>query len=312
MYLQKLTARLSNGLKRLPAAMRAGHVAYLWSFQSEDGGFTGRQGGNDLYYTGFALRSLAMFGELSPERAERTAAFLRRCMAQPATVIDFYSLLYSCLLTQMCGGPDLFAASPLDWPERVAAALETFRTPDGGYAKAAGGKSGSTYHTFLVGMTYELLGRSFPHPDDVMRFVASRRRDDGGYVEIGPMKRGGTNPTAAAVGTMQLIRGSEFDPGAMRHVADFLEQLASLEGGYCANTRMPVADLLSTFTAAWTLEQLGAADRIDTAAVAAYAQSLEQPGGGFRGGLWDDGSDVEYTFYGLGTLSLTSRHGFIE
>jgi hypothetical protein len=27
-------------------------------------------------------------------------------------------------------------------------------------------------------------------------------------------------------------------------------------------------------------------------------------GGGFRGGLWDEGVDVEYTFYGLGVLGL--------
>ena len=28
--------------------------------------------------------------------------------------------------------------------------------------------------------------------------------------------------------------------------------------------------------------------------------------GGFRGGLWDDRTDVEYTFYGLGTLALAA------
>ena len=26
--------------------------------------------------------------------------------------------------------------------------------------------------------------------------------------------------------------------------------------------------------------------------------------GGFRGGVWDERADVEYTFYGLGVLSL--------
>jgi geranylgeranyl transferase type-2 subunit beta len=136
-----------------------------------------------------------------------------------------------------------------------------------------------------------------------------RQREDGGYVEIAPMKRGGTNPTAAAVGIVQLIRGQDFDPAEMAHVADFLAGLVSLEGGYCANTRLPVADLLSTFTACWTLEQLGAGERIDTGAVAAYVQSLEGQAGGFRGGLWDEGSDVEYTFYGLGTLALVTPTG---
>ena len=34
--------------------------------------------------------------------------------------------------------------------------------------------------------------------------------------------------------------------------------------------------------------------------------SLERAEGGFHGGLWDDGHDVEYTFYGLGVLALFS------
>jgi geranylgeranyl transferase type-2 subunit beta len=40
--------------------------------------------------------------------------------------------------------------------------------------------------------------------------------------------------------------------------------------------------------------------------VLAYASSLARPEGGFGGGLWDDGCDVEYTFYGLGVLALFS------
>jgi geranylgeranyl transferase type-2 subunit beta len=304
MYLKKLTTRLSDGFRGLPAEQRARHAAFIRSYRQADGGFAGREGGSDLYYTGFAVRALAMLGELTVIEADQTADFLRQRMTQTASVVDFHSLLYAALLVQMCGGPDLFAASPPDWPDRVAAALESFATPDGGYAKAAGAKAGSTYHTFLVGMTYELLGRAFPRPDAVLHFVESRRRDDGGYVEIGPLRRGGTNPTAAAVGIVQMVRGSDFDPSEMSHVADFLVQLVSMEGGLCANTKMPIADLLSTFTGTWTLEQLGALKRIDTAGVAAYARSLEQTGGGFRGGLWDTGSDLEYTFYGLGTLAL--------
>jgi len=48
-------------------------------------------------------------------------------------------------------------------------------------------------------------------------------------------------------------------------------------------------------------------DRLDIDAVREYAESLDQPSGGFRGGLWDDRADVEYTFYGLGELALLSE-----
>jgi geranylgeranyl transferase type-2 subunit beta len=186
--------------------------------------------------------------------------------------------------------------------------LEGLRTADGGYAKAPGGTSGSTYHTFLVGLCHELLGRPLPRPEEVARFVRSRRREDGGYVEIAPMRRGGTNPTAAAVGTLEILGEQRAEDGwpaeARAGVIDFLAEMSSPEGGLRANGRAPLADLLSTFTGAWTLHRLGALDRIDGAAVRRYAEALGLPAGGFRGGLWDDRADVEYTFYGLGCLGL--------
>ena len=82
--------------------------------------------------------------------------------------------------------------------------------------------------------------------------------------------------------------------------------MASPEGGLRANARAPLADLLSTFTGAWTLDQLNALNRLDLNSIRSYVQALELNSGGFRAGLWDNRSDVEYTFYGLGVLGLLS------
>ncbi len=304
-YLQTLTTRLSDDLLRLPQDFRDRHAAYLLARQNADGGFCGREGGSDLYYTGFGLRGLAVLDALTPEICTRAADFLRASLTRQASVVDFYSLLYACVLVQAGGGPDVLADSPRDWPERVATTLESFRAPDGGYAKEPGAVSGSTYHTFLVALCYELLGRAVPHPPDVARFVRSRRREDGGYVEVAPMRRSGTNPTAAAVGVLQIL-GEPLTADEREAVTNFLTAMPSEEGGLRANGRIPAADLLSTFTGCWTLAQLDALDRIDPAAARDYARSLEEAGGGFRAGLWDERSDVEYTFYGLGTLALLS------
>lgn len=308
-YLETLTTRLADGLARWPDAVRAPHVAYLQRAQNADGGFSGRQGGSDLYYTGFALRSLAILDALTPSICERTAGYLRGCLRQQASVVDFFSFLYSCLLVQLGGGPDVLAGSPPDWPQRVAETLETFRTPDGGYGKAAGSVSGSTYHTFLVGLCYEMLGQPLPKPEQLAAFIHARRRADGGFVEIPPMRRSGTNPTAAAIGTLQLLesmlpRPSLLPQDMMDGAVQFLLKMASEEGGLCANDRIPFADLLSTFTGCWTLLQLGAVHRLDQDDLRAYVQSLQQPSGGFYGHLADDIADVEYTFYGLGMLAL--------
>lgn len=304
-YLTRLTVQLIDGLEKLPDEFRAKHADYVRSKQRPDGGWPGREGGSDLYYTGFALRSLAVLQALDPTICESAAGFLRSRLAQSAGVVDFFSLLVSCYLVPLGGGPDVLAESPPDWRDRVGAMLESFRTADGGYGKVPGANGGSTYTSFLVTLCQQLLDRPIPNLEALVKFVMGRQREDGGFVEIAPMKRSGTNPTAAGVGVLQIANA--LDDATRHRVIEFLVQLPTeLEGGFRANDRIPAADLLSTFTGAWTLDQIGAGNRLNLAAIRDYAESCEVPTGGFHGGLWDEGMDVEYTFYGLGTLALTA------
>lgn len=303
-YLPTLHGRLAAGLGRTPGEFRQRHASYLAARQNPDGGFSGREGPSDLYYTGFALRGLAALDVLTVDQARRAGNFLRGCITGKTSVVDFYSFLYSCLLVQAGGGGDVLDQSPADWPLRVAQTLADFRTPDGGYNKSPGAAGGSTYHTFLVGLCFEMLGQSPPEPERMIAFIHERRREEGGFVEVKPMRRSGANPTAAAVGTLQLLQGLESMTDIIPGVIDFLAGMPSEEGGMRANDRVPLADLLSTFTGLWTLDQLGGLDRIDRQLALAYAHDLEMPGGGFKGGLWDETADVEYTFYGLGTVAL--------
>jgi geranylgeranyl transferase type-2 subunit beta len=304
-YLTRLTNRLLEGIERLPAEVRERNATYLLEKQNADGGFSGREGGSDLYYTGFALRSLAVLQALNPDVCGKAANFLRAKMTGSAGVVDFFSLVVSCYLVPLGGGSDVLADAPPDWRDRVATTLETFRAPDGGYGKTPGAPHGSTYTSFLVTLCLQLLDRPNPEPEKLAAFVRSRRRPDGGYVEISAMKRSGTNPTAAGVGLLQILGGLTDDE--RRETADFLAALPSpFEGGLRANDRIPAADLLSTFTGGWTLDQLGYASKLDWEAVQNYANECERPIGGFRGGLWDEFTDVEYTFYGLGTYALAA------
>lgn len=301
-YLEEITLRLAHGIDKLPETTRARHAEFLKAQQRPDGGFAGREGGSDLYYTGFGLRGIAMLGELQGSLAEKAADFLRSKLTSEAPIVDFLSLIYGAMLLKTSAGIDVFAGSYAQWPEQVSAALERFRRPDGGYAKTDEGQSSSTYNTFLVVICNQLIGRPIVEPQRIVEFVRSRRREDGGFVEIGPMTRSGTNPSAAAAALLRLLNG--YDGTIRDDLIDFLLDAQIDEGGFRANTRIPTADVLSTFTGLLTLGDLQALHEIDVAAARRYVQSMELPSGGFLGGIWDEATDVEYTFYGLGGLAL--------
>lgn len=309
-YLVRLTTRLLNGIEWVDPKRIQRTASYLRSIQNPDGGFSGRSGSSDLYYTGFALRSLALLGQLDEELSRRAARFLGSHQPGRLTsAIDLFSLLVSARLVLAGGGPDLIEGTNQgtnqDWIHQSEALLNRLRTPDGGYAKLVGQITGSTYASFLAAMCYELIGVSLPEPERLQRFIRSRRRSDGGYVEIAAMKRGGTNPTAAAVGLLQILGAWEKEETTA--TLGFIEATRSpWEQSYRATTRAPAADLLSTFTACWTIDQLGATGNIDWPGIMDYLRNCEGPKGGFRGGLWDDQVDVEYTFYGLGTACLAA------
>jgi len=301
-YLQDLTIRLAHGIARLPEDVRRRHAGFLLARQKADGGFAGREGGSDLYYTGFALRSLAILGELHEEVAQRAADFLLQRLAGRAAIIDFLSLLYSAMLLETAAGINVLAGAPADWRTRVAAEMERFRRDDGGYAMSHEGYSSSTYYTFLVLLCQQLIGVPPVDADRIVRFVASRRREDGGFVEQGPMKRSGTNPTAAAIGTLKILES--IDDEIRRGAIDFLADRQTDEGGLAANTRIPFADVLSSFTGTLTLLDLDGLDSIDAAALRRFVRSLEADPGGFLAHGLDPTADVEYTFYGLGAMAL--------
>ena len=285
-YLEELTIRLAIGVANLPAQTRRRHAGFLLAQQKEDGGFGGREGGSDLYYTGFALRSLAVLGELDGEVAQRSATFLQDKLTGQETIIDFLSLVYGAALIDSAAGIDIFADASPDWREKVAAHLESLRREDGGYAKGPEGIASSTYHTFLVTLCLQLIEWPLPELDRTVAFILSQQDQEGGFHEIRASKRAGTNPTAAAIGVLRIADALTDD--IRENTLDFLVEMQTDEGGLRANTRIPFADLLSSFTGLLTLQDLGGDDEISTAAIERYARSLELPSGGFHGAALDD------------------------
>ena len=301
-YLADLTLRLAHGLGQLPEEFRQRHARYLLGCQNADGSFSGREGGGDLYYTGFALRSLALLGELDGDCAQRAGDYLRQQLTRNVAIIDFLSLIYGGFLLEMSAGVDIFAQAAPGWRDAVARQLERYRRADGGYARTDEGAASSTYYSFLMTLVNEMIGCESPDRASLVHFIRSRQRDDGGFVDLAPMPRSGTNPTAAAVGALRIL--DTLDDALKSDVTEFIAERQNEEGGLTANTRIPIADVLSSFTGLLTLVDLGTAGRLDLPRLRKYVDNMERAEGGFRGAELDPETDVEYTFYGLGVRSL--------
>ncbi|MEM8946891.1 MAG: prenyltransferase/squalene oxidase repeat-containing protein [Planctomycetota bacterium] len=303
-----LTVRLASGLESLSDEERRRGIAYFVSQQQDDGGFCGRAAGSDLYYTAFALRGLAILGCEDQTVTLQAADYLRGQLQRSVSVIDLISLVFAARLLESWTGEEVFASATPEWQQSVAGLLESLRRPDGGYAKTDEGRASSTYQTFLIALTYELLDQTLPQPAAAANFLLGQQRDDGGFVEIGVMRRSGTNPTAAAIGgllVLEPLTGEHLlSPELKEDVAEFLLDNITDEGGMRANTQIPIADLLSSYTGLQTVRDLGAWQEVDLAAAQRFVDSLQQSTGGYLAAAWDEVTDVEYSFYGSALRGL--------
>ncbi len=301
-YLERLTLALTYGASRLPDEITERHAGYVLSQQRDDGGWGGREGESDLYYTSFALRTLAFLGLLEGDVARRSAAFLRNKLSTFQTIVDLLALVYSVKLLEASIGLDVMSESRRDWQSRLATLLAQLRRPDGGYAKTLEGQAGSTYQTFLVLLCLQLIDQPIVEPAGIQRFLMGQKQKDGGFLEIRVGKRPGVNPTAAAIGALSVVGG--LTEALAQETGEFLAEMQVDEGGFQANSRIPLPDVLSTFTACVTLLDLNRLHWVDIDAAQKYVLSMSRAGGGFAGFELDPAKDIEYTFYGLGTLAL--------
>ncbi|MDD4785951.1 MAG: prenyltransferase/squalene oxidase repeat-containing protein [Pirellulales bacterium] len=305
-YLGNLTFRLTAGATRLPDEFRRRHAAYLAASQRGDGGFAGRQGGSDLYYTGFALRGLTLLGALTEQAAGRAATFLQSQLGGNLAPVDFLSLVFSSVLLELSHGFEVFARQGIDRNVEIPRRLAPLQRSDGGFAKTAQSGQGSTYHTFLSVACLQLIGAAVDRPERIGELIRARRRDDGGYAELDVINRGGTNPTAAAVALLRLLKPDEppLPAADCRPTIQFLARMQTADGGLRANAQIPAGDLLSTCTGLVALADLDGLDAVNLDRATRFALNLENAGGGFRGGGWDSQVDAEYTFYGLATRAF--------
>ncbi len=290
-YLARLAATMRKGLTGMSSKQRDTHASALLDFLRSDGGFAGRRGGSDLYYTGFALRALHALGRVSDDLANEVAEFM--ASREPEDVVDYLSVANTFFLLDR----------PVPDVENILGGLESLRAADGGYAKRAECPAGDLYLTFLAALCYDLFGLEMPRAQDFPAFLTERSAPDGGFARVKAVRHSGTNPTAAGIALLLLKRSANVE--RLKSAAQFLLGSRDVSGGWTAGARAPLPDLLSTYTALVSLESLKALDADSRSAARAFAESCECVSGGFSAGPWDPDIDVEYTYYGLGIIALT-------
>ncbi len=297
-FLAALDGALKTGARSLGQALRNHITQYVSVCQSPDGGFCGRQGRSDLYYTDFGLRTLRLVHN-HPVPPTKAMPFVAAGHHQPNDVLECFSVLN---IWRMMGSDEAKYTLNLD---QIMLVLSGQHLPGGGYSRP-NDTVVSAYHTFLAMLCYEILDVDIPDKDGIIRALNGLRRSDGGYCETAGEPCSQTNATAAAVACLTLLGAINADESAQ--TAAFLANMQSPGGGLRAIPLIDEADLLSTFTGMVCLSGLDDLERLDLPQTARFISSLLTSDGGFRASASDGEADIEYTYYGLGSLSLLRLH----
>ena len=261
---------------------------FLCRSQTGEGGFAGRDGQGDLYYTVFGLQAALALD--APISLEPLRAYVQGFGA--GGVREFVPLC--CLARAWALLGDAHAAVPTSERE-LAARIEAFRADDGGFHTTPGARQGTASAAFLALGAFEDLRLPMPDAVRLAKSVATLSAPEGGWANEHGILLGATHATAAAA----AVPGVLAVPADVETVGQWLLAQAHPLGGFRASPLAPMPDLLSTATALQTLATLG----IPLAAVRepclGFLDSLWTNAGGFHGHWEDDVLDVEYTFYGL-------------
>lgn len=289
------TARPSFRLEMLQVARLAPKLlgessklveSFVKSRLTEAGGFAGRDGRPDLYYTVFGLEALlALQADPPPENVAKYLA-----ASATAGSPDF---VHACSLAR-CGaalGRNFLADEVKD---ELARRINFFRTPDGGFHGAPGRAHGSAYGALLAWGALSDLGASLPEPERLLESLRLLRLEDGSFANERGLAHGTTSATAAA---LTLCRHLQEPPP--EHCGEWLLRQQHASGGFLATPQAPLPDLLSTAVALHALDGLQISFETQRELCLDFVDSLWSAGGGFHGHWADDDLDVEYTYYGL-------------
>jgi prenyltransferase beta subunit len=261
-----------------------------------NGGFRGRDGRSDLYYTVFGLEASLALGVELPR--ERISAYLQGFGAGDSLDLVHLTSLIRC----QAGTSECCARTAGPARDSTIGHLLTYRSQDGGFNTVAGAPRGSVYGCFLALGACQDLDLNPADVDAVAESVRSLQVSDGGYSNEPAVTVSVTPATAAAISILHYLK-RPVPEAAVRWLLDRVGR----QGGFAAIPsagNLAVPDLLSTATALFALARVGALAPDAREKHLGYLDSLWSPQGGFRGHRADEIVDCEYTYYGLLSLGI--------
>ena len=265
-YLALLDSLLLEGIGLLGQPFLLRQTDTVVETQTSEGGFTGRRGGSDLYYTDFAVRTLTLIAPDHPALSKVRSYLTRFVDAPPDNLIDRFCFLN---LHRNLSCP--------------VAALPSLNLPTIESAFT------SAYDLFLSALCEQMIGRQeIDVPANVNEILSASEKQ--------------TSLIAAATG-YRMLR-NELSEDQANEATQRLCTLQGPEGGFMAHADTPSPDLLSTFSALTTLCILGKESNIRLGQTARFLRDCAHREGGFGACPEDPETDVEYDYYGLGSLGL--------
>ncbi|HOB98717.1 MAG TPA: prenyltransferase/squalene oxidase repeat-containing protein [Verrucomicrobiota bacterium] len=280
-----LEQALARAAASLDTQARTALRAFVRAQLAADGGFRGRSGDGDLYYTVFGLecaRALEIDVPVEPIR--------RFVESRLDASLDFVHL--TCLVRCIeILAPD---GAPLACGAGLSERLARHACAEGGYHRHPARRRGSVYESFIGALAAESLREALPNPGGLGAILAGLGKASGGFVNSEGWGVASTPASAAAL----LLLHELGEPLPPKSVAWLLGQQRA-GGGFAAAPLAPISDLLSTATALHALNRIGALQGVAIDRCLDFVTGCWDDSGGFHAHAFDRRPDCEYAFYGL-------------
>ena len=253
--------------------------------QYKEGAFVNRAGQKDVYYTVFGIMIMWVLGMKIDRKAIST--YLRNIEYNALNEVDFIALRFVRTLLRICSVPLSWAMmiDHLPGTKKILEVLFSFDQPIHLAIKA------TPYQIYLDAILFGATGKNRFTPEELLSRLLPYRCPDGGFTNIDSSQKTISTKATSAAYLAQFSCGVRDTSSAKA-----LYKLHFPGGGFFASEVSPLPDLLSTATSllVWACEGITPNEETKE-----YVVSLWTEKGGFSATLFDDESDVEYSFYGL-------------